>query len=164
MSELKLSDEEVKEVNAIVANLQSHVSKMQDEMRKREFSRALTHISEAIKGTTCPLCKEKLAYLSTKIIDSKIACKNNGSKCDLLLRETIDKAEEIKNDFIPISTEKRFKKEKKLSSEKPVKPLPIPEPIRMINSIVESILFPEPVRAPIDKGVNDTALLRTLRP
>lgn len=124
-----LSEAEIEEVNSIVLNLQQHVSNMQNEMRKYEFSRALTEISTAIKGTTCPLCKEKLAYLSTKIIDSKIACKEKGSKCDLIIKQTIDRAEEIKKDFIPISTEKRYKKEK---SERQFL---LPDPIEIFNQI-----------------------------
>lgn len=117
MTDLKLSDEEIEEVNSIVQNLQNHVSKMQDNLQKHEFSKALVEISEAIKSTTCPLCKEKLAYLSTLIIKSKISCKKDTGKCNYIIKKTVDEAEKIKTDFIPISTEKRYLKEKASESQ-----------------------------------------------
>lgn len=120
----KLTDNEVKEVNAIITTLQNHLSNVQDYTKKRQFNDALKEIILSMKATECPLCKEKLAVLSTKIIETKVACKNKDSKCDLIIKEAIDKAESIKNDFVPIATEKRFIKEK--TKELKHEPLKLP--------------------------------------
>lgn len=112
MADKKLTEAEVEEVNKIITTLQGDIDKVKNHTQKKEFNEALKGIITAMGHTECPLCKEKLAVLSSKIIEAKIACKNSDAKCNLILKEAMDKADSIKSDFIPIATEKKFVKEK----------------------------------------------------
>lgn len=136
MADRKLTEEEVEEVNEIIITLQNHVSNVQDYTKKRQFNDALKEIILSMKATDCPLCKEKLAILSTKIIEAKAACKTKDSKCNLIIKEAVEKAESIKNDFVPIATEKKFIKEKskeQLHEKIKLPPFNLPDPLHIFR-------------------------------
>lgn len=131
----KLTDDDIKEVNSIITTLQKHISNIQSYTEKKQFNEALKEIILSMKATECPLCKEKLAVLSSKIIEAKVSCKNDNSKCNLLIKEAVDKAENTKSEFVPIATEKKFIKDKETSikdKKLPVFPL-LPDPLHLFS-------------------------------
>jgi len=110
--ERKLTDDETAQINGIIALLQDDLSKAIDHTKKHEFNDALRKIVDGMGHTECPICKEKLAMLSSDIIKAKISCKSDDASCHIIIKDTIKKAEGIKNDFIPIATKKKFIKNK----------------------------------------------------
>lgn len=120
----ELSESEIKQVNEIVKTLQNDLDMVIDHAQKKEFNESLREIVNAMGHTSCPICKEKLANLSTKILDAKKSCNNKDSNCDFIIKEAINNATNIKNDFVPVATEKRFIKQK---NEKPVVAFKFPE-------------------------------------
>lgn len=117
MADKELSEADIEKINKIISTLQEDINKVKNHAEKMQFNDALKGIITAMGHTDCPLCKEKLSVLSSKIIEAKMSCDKNNPNCNLILKEAIDKADSIKNDFIPIATEKRFIKNKEQTSK-----------------------------------------------
>ena len=107
------TEAEIKEVNETIARIQESISLVEDDVKAMDFNNALKNIVIGMKTTNCPVCKEKLLKLSTDIIKTKKSCDTNDGKCNIMINNTIEKAREIKNEFIPIATEKNFSHNKK---------------------------------------------------
>lgn len=137
MTELnELSESQINDVNAIIETLQYDIALVNDNIERRKFDEALKNILEGMKHTTCPICKEKFANLSVKVIESKKSCDSNADKCELLIQEALNTARYMKEEFIPIATTKKA--------------------IKDINNI-ESTNILNPIKAPlklIDKLLN----------
>ncbi|MCK5386781.1 MAG: hypothetical protein KAJ39_06325 [Gammaproteobacteria bacterium] len=125
-----LTVEEIKEVNAIIAKLQQDIDIIEGNVKAKKFNTALQNIIDGMKHTKCPACKEKLLQLSAEVIKTRASCNEGGSDCDLLVQKTVDKASEIKKDFVPVSTEKKFAKDKMFD---------VPSPTEAMNAVIESM-------------------------
>lgn len=122
----ELSESEIKKVNEIVRTLQKDLDMVIDHAKRQEFNESLREIVNAMGHTSCPVCKEKLANLSTKILDAKKSCNNKDGNCKFILKEVVDNANTIKNEFVPIATEKKFIKDKNRAFKLPEFPFPDP--------------------------------------
>lgn len=105
-----LSKSQVREINATIDTLQKDISLAQSNLKSRNFSGALKHITNGINHTDCPLCKEKLSALAIEINNSKQGCDDDSNECSLLIGTTLQNAESLKNEFVPLATEKSMLK------------------------------------------------------
>jgi len=112
-SDRTFTEAEIKEVNEIVAELQKSISMVENSVKSKDFNDALKNIVVGIKSTNCPVCKEKLLLLSADIIKTQKECKSNSGQCDIMINSTVKKAEDMREEFIPIATEKNVARSKK---------------------------------------------------
>lgn len=128
-----LTEDEVKEINETIIQLQKDITIIEDNVKAKEFNDALKNIVKGMKHTECPVCKEKLLQLSAEIIRTRASCNEGKGNCELLIKSTIEKSNGIKNEFIPIATEKNFVNRKESTGKS--KPFEIPLPKDVLNSI-----------------------------
>lgn len=107
------TEAEIKEVNNTIAELQKNISLVEDSVKSKDFNDALKSIVVGIKSTNCPICKEKLLLLSADVIKTQKECKSDGNQCDVMVNSTIEKAKDMREEFVPIATEKNVANSKK---------------------------------------------------
>ena len=129
-----LTEDEVNEINETIIQLQKDITIIEDNVKAKEFNNALKNIVKGMKHTECPVCKEKLLKLSAEIIKTRASCNEGKGNCELLIKETIEKSNDIKNEFIPIATEKNFVNRKQSADTSKLPEIPLPK------DILESIL------------------------
>jgi len=102
------TEAEIKEVNETIAELQRSISLVEDSVKAKDFNDALKNIVTGIKATNCPICKEKLLSLSAEVIKTQKACNSNSGQCNIMINDTIKKARDIREEFVPIATERNI--------------------------------------------------------
>lgn len=107
------TEAEIKEVNKTIAELQESISLVENSVKAKNFNDALKNIVVGIKSTNCPICKEKLLSLSADVIMTQKECKSDGGQCDIMVNSTIEKAKDMREEFVPIATEKNVAHGKK---------------------------------------------------
>ena len=139
----KLSKEELERVNKIIAGIQIDLDQAIKKLKTGDFEGALKLINEGITKSNCPLCKRELGILIADIVHNKEICILKSDTCKDEQKVVIDKAIELKEDFVPVIQTKKAIKDKKsdLEINKTIKKNPIQFPLlhprdllKLINS------------------------------
>lgn len=137
--EVKLTEEELESVNKIILGIQSDLEKALDYLKANEFDKAVSMIKIGLTRTNCPVCHKKLKLLAADVEHTKAVCHIDESTCSLKKEEVQQTTVVIKDEFVPISTEKRAIKEKRESLMKKTGIFPTPRappsPLELINKI-----------------------------
>lgn len=109
---IELTDEELERVNKIVSGIQSDLNSAIEKLKKGDFEGALNSVNNGITKSNCPLCKRELGILIADIIHNKEICILKSDTCQEENLLVIDKATELKEDFVPIVQKKKAIKDK----------------------------------------------------
>lgn len=115
----KLSEEELEKVNKIIAGIQSDLNYAIEKLKVGDFEGALKSINEGVTKSNCPLCKRELGILIADIVHNKEICILKSDTCKDEQELVIDKAIELKDDFIPVIQTKKALKDKKTANKIP---------------------------------------------
>lgn len=113
----ELSKEELEKVNKIIAGIQTDLNHAIEKLRTNDFEGALESINKGITKSNCPLCKRELSILIADIIHNKQICILKADTCKDEQKLVINKAIELKEDFVPVIQTKKAIKDKKEVSE-----------------------------------------------
>jgi hypothetical protein len=106
---IELTDEEIEKVNKIISSIKSDINEAINYISNNSFELAVESLKRGLTRTDCPVCHKKLKILAADVTHTKEVC-NIDEKLCLLEKEEIQKtAISIKDEFIPIATEKRAK-------------------------------------------------------
>lgn len=139
----QLTEVELKKVNKIIAGIQTDLNNAIKKLRANDFEGALEAINKGITKSNCPLCKRELGILIADIIHNKEICILKADTCKEEQKLVIDKAIELKDDFVPVIQTKKAIRNKKTELEfiKVVQKNPIQFPLlhprdllKLINS------------------------------
>lgn len=138
---LELTEEETKKVNNIITGIQSDLEKAIQLIKNGDFDKALLSIQNSLKRTECPICQKKLKLLTADIEHNKKVCELDEEMCLLEKKEVIANTSDIKDEFVPIATKKKFLKDKE-------KGLPSKEKIKILTPLkaLHSIFSPTNIR------------------
>lgn len=114
---IHLTNEELKKVNKIIVGIQEDLNHAIEKLKANDFEGALKSINEGITKSNCPMCKRELSILIADIIHNKEICILKSDTCKDEQKVVIDKAIELKEDFIPVIQTKKAIKDKKATSE-----------------------------------------------
>lgn len=115
--DIEFTDEEIEKVNTIISGIQSDLNKAIDSLRIGKYDEALSFIDNGISKSNCPMCKKELGILKADIVHNSAVCILGADTCKEENTVLIQKANELKNDFIPIKTTKKAKIIKKQEME-----------------------------------------------
>lgn len=113
IGDLELTEEELSKVNTIISSIQSDLDLAISLLNKNDFEGAINAVDSGISKSTCPLCKRELGTLKADIVHNKEICILKSDSCEEEHKLVINKAHELKEDFIPIKTKKKALIEKK---------------------------------------------------
>lgn len=113
----ELSEEELERVNKIIVGIQEDLNHAIEKLRANDFEGALKSVNEGITKSNCPLCKRELGILIADIVHNKEICILKSDTCKDEQKVVIDKAIELKDDFVPVIQTKKAIKDKKAASE-----------------------------------------------
>lgn len=139
----QLTEVELEKVNKIIAGIQTDLNNAIKKLRANDFEGALEAINKGITKSNCPLCKRELGILIADIIHNKEICILKADTCKDEQKVVIDKAIELKEDFVPVIQTKKALKDKKSELEinkapqKHLVPFPLLHPrdlLKLINS------------------------------
>lgn len=116
--DLELTNEEIIKVNEIIAGIQSDLESAISFINSGEFDKALSSIRSGLSRTDCPICQKKLKLLSADIEHNKKVCELDEELCLIEKKEVTKTTSDIKDDFVPIATKKKFIKDKKETKTK----------------------------------------------
>ena len=117
IGDFELTEEELSKVNTIIIGIQSDLDLAIKSLSKDDFEGALKAIDLGISKSNCPMCKRELGTLKADIVHNRDICILKSETCEEEHDIIIDKAKELKNDFIPIKTTKKALKDKKKQIE-----------------------------------------------
>ena len=109
----ELSEEELERVNKIIVGIQADLNQAIQKLRTGDFEGALKSVNEGITKSNCPLCKRELGILIADIVHNKEICILKSDTCKDEQKVVIDKAIELKEDFVPVIQTKKAIKDKK---------------------------------------------------
>lgn len=109
---IELTPEETERVNAIITGIQSDLNSAIEYLNKGDFQGALSFVKSGITKSNCPLCKRELGILIADITHNKEVCILESDMCEDERQVLINKAKELRDDFVPIKTTKRAIREK----------------------------------------------------
>ncbi len=107
IGDIELSSEELIKVNTIIEEIQSDLDKAIKLLRSNDFEGAIKAIESGISKSNCPLCKRELGTLKADIVHNKEICILKSDTCEEEHEIIINKAHELKDDFVPIKTKKK---------------------------------------------------------
>ncbi len=119
----ELSEEELERVNKIIVGIQADLNHAIEKLRANDFEGALKSVNEGITKSNCPLCKRELGILIADIVHNKEICILKSDTCEDEQKVVIDKAIELKDDFVPVIQTKKAIKDKKAELDTIQKPL-----------------------------------------
>ncbi len=134
MIDLELTDEEQTKVNEIISGIQSDLNEAISSIKKGDYISALNHVNNSITKSNCPLCKRQLGILIADITHTKTICPLDPDLCEAEKEELLNRATEVKDEFVPITTKKKAIKDKKSTK--------IPRPPMSLDELLQKILFP----------------------
>lgn len=108
----KLTDEEIQRVNVIVADIQKDLNNVISAVGKGNFDEAIRFINDGISRSTCPVCKKELKLLNADVVHNQQVCILEADTCDIEKEAIIEKTEVLRDDFIPVKTNKKAIKDK----------------------------------------------------
>lgn len=134
---LILTDEEIKAVNDTIKNIQSDLEKVIEHIKNNDFDSALLAIRTSLEKTDCPICQKKLKLLKADISHTKEICPIDADLCIEEKKQVSSTAIELKDEFVPIATEKKAirDKTKEKPEEKRVFPFIFPTPLEILESL-----------------------------
>lgn len=115
---IELTEEELDRVNKIIIGIQTDLNSAIENLKAGDFELALKYVNSGISKSNCPLCKRELGILIADIVHNKQICLLNSDSCEEEQKVVIDKAKELKEDFVPVvQTKKAIKDKKKTITE-----------------------------------------------
>jgi len=115
--DIQLTDEEIERVNKIIVGIQTDLKYAIEKLKTGDFEGALKAVNEGITKSNCPLCKRELGILIADIVHNKEICILKADTCEEEQKLVVDKAVELKEDFIPVIQTKKALKDKKKELE-----------------------------------------------
>ena len=112
-NETKLSKEELERVNKIIIGIQEDLNYAIEKLKTGDFEGALRSVNEGVTKSNCPLCKRELGILIADIVHNKEICILKSDTCKDEQKIIINKAIELKDDFVPVIQTKKAIKDKK---------------------------------------------------
>ena len=137
--DVQFTEEEIKKVNEIIANIQSDLKNAIEAISNNDFDKALEYINSGMKKTNCTLCQKKLKLLNADVTYTKNICDLDTDLCIAKKDAVKEIAIDLKDDFIPMANTKKAIRDKKTSTEldkvthKP--PVPFPLPHELLHSL-----------------------------
>ena len=116
--DVQLTKEELEKVNKIIAGIQTDLEQAIKKLKTGDFEGALRSINEGITKSNCPLCKRELGILIADIVHNKEICILKSNTCKDEQKVVINKAIELKEDFVPVIQTKKAIKDKKSAPDK----------------------------------------------
>ena len=129
----ELSKEELERVNKIIVGIQDDLNHAIEKLKTGDFEGALKAINEGITKSNCPLCKRELGILIADIVHNKEICILKSDTCKDEQKVVIDKAIELKDDFVPVIQTKKALKDKKAEIEVINKSFFLPPPLNIFS-------------------------------
>jgi len=118
---VELSEEELERVNKIIVGIQTDLNYAIEKLKTGDFKGALEYINKGINKSNCPLCKRELGILIADVVHNKEICILKADTCEDEQKVVIDKAIELKEDFVPVTQTKKALKDKKKDINKALK-------------------------------------------
>lgn len=115
---IELTKEEIERVNKIISGIQTDINNAIEKLKTGDFESALEYVNSGINKSNCPICKRELGILIADIVHNKQICILNSDSCEEEQKVVIDKAKELKEDFVPVIQTKKAIKDKKKGLEK----------------------------------------------
>ncbi len=128
MEDLNLTDEELNKVNTIIVGIQNDLDIAISYLKNNEYDKAIAAINSGISKSNCPMCKRELGTLKADIVHNKEICILKSDTCTDEHTVIINKAYELKDDFVPIKTKKKAIRDKAkiIEGRKQLKLTPFP--------------------------------------
>ena len=111
--DIKLTDDEIKKVNEIITGIQSDLKQAIEAINSNDFDKALKFINNGMSRTSCPICHKKMTLLKADVVHTKTVCPVDADLCIAEKEAVTDTAIGIKDEFVPMATEKKAIKDKK---------------------------------------------------
>lgn len=112
MEDIDLTEDELNKVNTIIAGIQNDLDSAINHLKNNDYDKAIAAINSGISKSNCPMCKRELGTLKADIVHNKEICILKADACSDEHTIIINKAYELKDDFVPIKTKKKAIKDK----------------------------------------------------
>lgn len=105
--EIELTSDEMDAVNVKIESIKDELDISILNITNDDFKSAIGNVDNSIYITDCMVCKRELGVLKADIMHAHAICELEHETCEEEKEVLIDTATELRDDFIPIRTEKK---------------------------------------------------------